>query len=90
VPTLAESGYPDVECSLNMGLFAPKGTPPALVNAIAQQVRKALLEPEFRARYIDDVAYEMAASTPGEFASFIVNDRPVQKARIEASGARLD
>jgi tripartite-type tricarboxylate transporter receptor subunit TctC len=90
VPTLTESGFPDVECSLNVCLFAPRGTPPALANAIAADVRKVLLEPEFRSRYIDDVAFEMAASTPEEFAAFIVKDRPIQKARIEASGARLD
>lgn len=90
VPTLAESGFPDVECSLNMGLFAPHGTPPEVVKAIALEMRKVLLDPEFRARYVDDVAYEMAASTPEQFASFIVKDRPLQKARIEASGARLD
>ena len=90
VPTFAESGFPDVECSLNIGLFAPPGTPPAVVKSVADGMRKALLEPEFRAKFIDDVAYEMVASTPQEFASFIVKDRPVQKARIEASGARLD
>jgi tripartite-type tricarboxylate transporter receptor subunit TctC len=90
VPTFAESGFPDVECSLNIGLFAPRGTPPAVVNAVADGMRKVLLEPDFRAKYIDDVAYEMAASTPQEFAQFIVKDRPLQKARIEASGARLD
>lgn len=90
VPTFAESGYPDVECSLNIGLFAPRGTPPAVVKKVADAMRKVLLEPDFRARFIDDVAYEMAASTPQEFASFIIKDRPVQKARIEASGAQLD
>jgi tripartite-type tricarboxylate transporter receptor subunit TctC len=90
VPTLAESGFPDVECSLNMGLFAPHGTSPAVVHAIAAEVHKALLEPEFRGRFIDDVAYEMKASTPEEFATFIVKDRPLQKARIKASGAQLD
>jgi tripartite-type tricarboxylate transporter receptor subunit TctC len=90
VPTLAESGLPDVECSLNMGLFVPRGTPPGVVKTIASDVRKVLLEPDFRAKFVDDVAFEMAASTPEEFAAFIVKDRPLQKARIEASGARLD
>lgn len=90
VPTMAESGFPDVECSLNMGLFAPPGTSSAVAQTVAKAMRKALLEPEFRARYIDDVAYEMGATTPQEFASFIVKDLPLQKARIEASGARLD
>jgi tripartite-type tricarboxylate transporter receptor subunit TctC len=90
VPTMTESGFPDVECSLNIVLMAPRGTPADVVRNISASVRKVLLEPEFRAKFVENVAFEMVASTPEDFAAFIVKDRPVQKARIEASGARLD
>ncbi len=73
-----------------MGLFAPHGTRPEVVNAVAAAVRKILNEPEFRAKYIDGVAFEVAASTPEEFVAFIAKDKPLQKARIEMSGAKLD
>ncbi|CAN7695721.1 Bug family tripartite tricarboxylate transporter substrate binding protein [Variovorax paradoxus] len=90
VPTFTESGYPDIESNLNMGLFAPRGTNAEVVNAIAGSVRKILLEPAFRKTYIDDVAFEVAASTPEEFAAFIAKDKPRQKVRIEMSGAKFD
>lgn len=73
-----------------MGLFAPRGTNAEVVNAIAGSVRKILLEPAFRKTYIDDVAFEVAASTPEEFAAFIAKDKPRQKVRIEMSGAKFD
>src|SRR5918999_3796419 len=34
VPTVAESGYPGFEVSLWLGFFAPRGTPPAIVNKL--------------------------------------------------------
>jgi tripartite-type tricarboxylate transporter receptor subunit TctC len=90
VPTFTESGFPDIQSNLNMGLFAPRGTRPEVVNAIASIARKIVVEPDFRAKYVDGVALEVAASTPQEFAAFIAKDRPLQKARIEMSGAKLD
>lgn len=90
VPTFTESGFPDIQSNLNMGLFAPRGTPAEVVDAVAGTVRKILLEPEFRTKYIDNVAFEVAASTPREFSAFIAKDKPLQKARIEMSGAKLD
>jgi tripartite-type tricarboxylate transporter receptor subunit TctC len=47
VPTLKELGY-DVEYYLWAGLFAPKGTPPAVVKALREAVRQSVQDPEFR------------------------------------------
>jgi len=90
VPTFAESGYPDIESSLNMGLFAPPGTPPDVVNAISAKVRDAVNDPAFRTKFVDELALEAAGDSPAEFAGFIAKDKPLQKKRIELSGARLD
>ena len=48
MPTLAEQGYKGFEAGAWFGLFAPKGTPAALVQAIAQDTDKALKDPELR------------------------------------------
>lgn len=90
VPTFAESGYAYVQAIVNVGLLAPRGTPPKVVDAIAAATRKVIGEPEFKARYIDSVAFEMIGSSPKEFEAFIGKDRPLQKRRIELSGARLN
>jgi tripartite-type tricarboxylate transporter receptor subunit TctC len=90
VPTFAESGYAYVQAIVNVGLLAPKGTRPEVVNAIAAGTRKVIGEAQFREKYIDSVAFEMIGSSPKEFEAFIINDRPLQKRRIELSGAGLN
>ena len=49
LPTLAESGYPGVESIAWNGLFAPAGTPAAVVNQINAEVNETLREPTVRA-----------------------------------------
>ena len=46
VPTVKESGY-DVEFSLWVGLFAPKGTPDAVVTRLRQETKKAVAAEQF-------------------------------------------
>ena len=58
IPTIAESGLPGFEAVSWFGLFAPAGTPPAIVgqlNALTQQV---LAEPAFRAAVLDPQFFE--------------------------------
>lgn len=45
VPTIAEAGY-DIDLPSWFGLFAPKGTPPAVIARISADVAKALRDPE--------------------------------------------
>ncbi len=63
VPTLKELGY-DVEFSLWVGLFAPKGTPEPVVNRLRAEAKKAAAAEQFRAAIKnigDEVAYLDAA-----------------------------
>jgi tripartite-type tricarboxylate transporter receptor subunit TctC len=45
VPTIAQAGY-DIDLPSWFGLFAPKGTPPAVVARLSADVAKALRNPE--------------------------------------------
>ena len=47
VPTLKEIGY-DVEYYLWVGIFAPKGTPPAIVNTLRAAIGKAVQSDQFK------------------------------------------
>jgi tripartite-type tricarboxylate transporter receptor subunit TctC len=42
VPSMAESGYPDVDIKLWSGFFATPGTPPAIVSKLEAEIRRAL------------------------------------------------
>ena len=48
VPTLKELGY-DVEYYLWVGIFAPKGTPPAIVTTLRGAIGKAVQSDQFKA-----------------------------------------
>jgi tripartite-type tricarboxylate transporter receptor subunit TctC len=48
LPTLAESGYPQVESLAWNGLFAPAGTPAAVIDRINVDVNAVLAEPTVR------------------------------------------
>ena len=49
VPTTAEAGLDGFELEAWVGLFAPAGTPPAVIAQLSEQVRKALETPEAKA-----------------------------------------
>jgi tripartite-type tricarboxylate transporter receptor subunit TctC len=50
VPTTAEAGLPGFELEAWVGLFAPAGTPPAVVAQISEAVKKVLDQPEAKQR----------------------------------------
>ena len=51
VPTVAESGYPGYEVSVWYGLFAPAGTPAAVVDQLGQWCAAAMLAPELKPKW---------------------------------------
>jgi tripartite-type tricarboxylate transporter receptor subunit TctC len=59
VPTLKEQGY-DVEFSLWVGVFAPKGTPDAFISKLRGEIKKVATGEQFKtamANIGDEVAY---------------------------------
>jgi tripartite-type tricarboxylate transporter receptor subunit TctC len=70
VPTIAEA-LPGFEAEEWFGLVAPKGTPPDIVQKIADATRRALTSPEAKAKYVDQLGWELVASTPDEMSASI-------------------
>ncbi|HSW18565.1 MAG TPA: tripartite tricarboxylate transporter substrate binding protein [Ramlibacter sp.] len=69
VPTVGEAGGPpNFEARAVVGLFAPQGVPAAIANRIAQDVAKALAEPDVR----EKLAGFGFVPTPGD-ARFLAN-----------------
>jgi tripartite-type tricarboxylate transporter receptor subunit TctC len=88
VPTVAESGYPDYSFYAWLGLFAPKGTPAAVVDQINSDVSAALNTPEAREKFMAQ-GYEVGGQSAADFAKFIDDDivlatRTVREAKIQA------
>jgi tripartite-type tricarboxylate transporter receptor subunit TctC len=59
VPTVAESGVPDYVYEVWFGLWAPKKTPPPIVEKLYAQVQKALADPAVKERIAADTGTPM-------------------------------
>jgi tripartite-type tricarboxylate transporter receptor subunit TctC len=71
VPTFGESGGPSgFEVNAWGGLFAPAGTPPALIKRLRDDFAAALQSPENRTR-LHGIGVEPVGNTPSEFAEQI-------------------
>ncbi|TWD76886.1 tripartite-type tricarboxylate transporter receptor subunit TctC [Variovorax beijingensis] len=90
VPTFEESGVKDIQARFNIGVAAPKGTPPAITARIAADARRILNQPDFRARNVDPFSYVLHGSSPAEYAAFLEQDRVRQAERVKVSGAVLN
>ncbi len=70
LPTVAESGYPGFQAVAWMGMIAPAGLNPKIVDVLNKQIRAAL-----QAREVQDaltrLGFELEASTPAAFTAFI-------------------
>lgn len=84
VPTLKELGY-DVEFSLWVGLFAPKGTPGAVVDRLRAETKKAVATDQFRGA-IKNIGDEVAYLDQPEFAKFWDADAKRVEAAVKSIG----
>jgi len=89
LPTMAEAGLPGFDISTWYGLFAPAGTPAAIVGKWNADVTKILTAPDVRAKLMADGA-EPAPDTPEQFAQMISRELAKYARIIKASGAKVD
>ena len=71
------------------GLFAPAGTPKALITQLQAEVAKALDSQDTRAK-LANVGCEPLKSSPEQFAALIKDDLPKWARIVRESGATLD
>ncbi|MBC7599281.1 MAG: tripartite tricarboxylate transporter substrate binding protein [Polaromonas sp.] len=73
LPTVSESGVPGYEAMPWLGLVAPAGTPPAVVDRVYREVAKVLEDPEIKERF-KGWGLDIIGNSPTEFASFLRKD----------------
>ena len=89
LPTMAEAGLPGFDISTWYGLFAPAGTPTAIVAKWNADVTRILNSPDVRARLVADGA-EPSPNTPEQFAQMIARELSKYARIVKASGAKVD
>ncbi len=90
LPTLTVATGVDLgDLTVWLGLVAPQGTPPAVVDKLNGEVAKILNNPEVKAK-ADAVGLYPTTSTPAEFAAFIQHEAARWPAVVKKSGMHFD
>ena len=70
LPTMAEAGFPQLDVQLWAGLFAPAGTPPAIVRKLEDEVARALKSADVVQRFAT-LTISPGGATGAELASLM-------------------
>jgi tripartite-type tricarboxylate transporter receptor subunit TctC len=90
VPTVEEQGYPGVWLTAWSSAIAPAGTPPDVVDKLANAFEEMLKEPSIQ-KYADDNGANLMVGIKKEaFRDFIVRDMAKLKGVIDKANIRLD
>jgi tripartite-type tricarboxylate transporter receptor subunit TctC len=77
------------EITVWLGLVAPKGTPPAVIDKLQGEVAKALADPAVKAK-ADASGLFPATSTPAQFAAFIRKEAERWSTVVKETGMKYD
>jgi tripartite-type tricarboxylate transporter receptor subunit TctC len=88
IPTMAESGYPDIEGENWFGFIVPAGTPKEIVALLHREIVKLGTLPDVTEK-LNALGFEPVGNTPDEFAAQIKRELPkwaklVRDANIKA------
>lgn len=85
VPTMAQSGFPQLTRGDWIGFWAPGGTSPDIVNRLNREINAGLATPETKAA-IRKLGFEPRIGSPQEFAAFIRNEIDIWTPAAKAAG----
>jgi len=89
VPTVAESGFPGFDVSTWYGVFAPAGTPPAVVEKVNAEVNRLLETPDVRAA-VNAQGVEVELLTPAAFGELLARDYRAAEGQVKGAGLKLE
>jgi tripartite-type tricarboxylate transporter receptor subunit TctC len=87
VPTMKESGYPDLISYSWFGLSAPAKTPAPIVERLAREMQVVLKHPDVVKRW-EEIGAESSTMTPAEFGAFVKAEMEKWTPVVKASGAK--
>jgi tripartite-type tricarboxylate transporter receptor subunit TctC len=90
IPTFREVGYTSHIIPSNFGVYAPAGTPKAIIDKFSKGIVKVASSAEFQQKHMTLRGLAPVLSTPEEFAKDLDEDRVEGLASIKASGLYPD
>jgi tripartite-type tricarboxylate transporter receptor subunit TctC len=89
ISTIGESGLPGYQAVTWFGLFAPAGTPPAIVAALNAEARRIFNDPAFQEKFLAPQMFESMAGPPEEFVAFIKSETDKWSKVIRDAGLQV-
>jgi len=89
VKSVAEQGMPGFEVIAWNALYAPKGTPPAIIKTLNAEMQKILAQPETRQKLLS-LGYDPGGGTPEELAALGRSERSKWGPLISAAGIKAE
>jgi tripartite-type tricarboxylate transporter receptor subunit TctC len=89
VPTMAESGLPEVASVTYYGLFGPAGLPADVVRRLNAAVNESLKSPELRSA-IARIGFEPHAGSPEDFAALLASEMKIWIPIVRKTGFQMN
>jgi tripartite-type tricarboxylate transporter receptor subunit TctC len=89
LPTVAESGMPGYQVYEWNAIFAPAGTPPAVINRLQSEIAKVVKIPEVRDRMLA-LGGEIVASSPQDLAAWVREQTASWAVVVRAANIKLE
>ncbi|PLQ00310.1 Bug family tripartite tricarboxylate transporter substrate binding protein [Cupriavidus pauculus] len=90
LPSLAETGLPGFNFTFWFGLYGPAGLPPEIRDRIFAAARKAMADPQIRAKLAANGSEVSLSESPTEFGAWAAADGRSALERIVQAGVKLD
>jgi tripartite-type tricarboxylate transporter receptor subunit TctC len=88
VPTMAESGVPDVNVSLWSGFFVPAGTPKPIVDKLHKELREVITNTDVKTK-LQGMAVNPTGSGTAEFTKLIAEEQKMWADVIKAGNLKF-
>ena len=89
VPTVAAQGLTDFEVIAWNGLYAPKGTPPAVIQKLNAEIAKILAREDVQKRLLE-LGHEPAGGSAAKLGDFAASERTKWAPLIERAGIKAE
>jgi tripartite-type tricarboxylate transporter receptor subunit TctC len=89
VPTMAEAGFPDVECEVWAAIFAPAGTPAGIISLLHREIADVVAVPDVKERFAA-FGFQSSVSTPEEAAAILRSETDRWGKLVRTAGLKAE